>query len=218
MPTSRPRVAAIGLNEDQLGSIGLLCGTLRTADSVGEYVKEFNWTETDIAIGVDLKSEEVGDDVHVVAITPRSWTYYSGTHLVGGWSGRSRRNVRDRVALTMNTDSSNTEREISVPEGCSEFYMDLAHDLRKRLRRSGEPPATLSVSGAVGKEKKHLVEHHLGPSRRCSMHPSLPTKRGRKTGRGTGRRPEDPLRCACPSPTGQPLRMVPGISLGYSPH
>ena len=162
MPTSRPRVAAIGLTEDQVGSIEPLCGTLRTADSVWEYVKEFNWTETDIVIGVDLMSEEVGDDVHVVAITPRSWTYYSGTHLVGGWSGGRRRNVRDRVALTMYTDSSNTEREVSVPEGCSEFYMDLAHDLRKRLRRSGEPPATLSLSGAADKEKKHLVETTSG--------------------------------------------------------
>ena len=84
MPTSRPRFAAIGLTEDQVVSIEPLCGTLRTADSVGEYVREFNWTETDIVIGVDLMSEEVGDDVHVLAITPRSWTYYSGTHLVRG--------------------------------------------------------------------------------------------------------------------------------------
>ena len=162
MPTSRPRVAAIGLTEDQVVSIEPLCGTLRTADSVGEYVKEFNWTETDIVIGVDLKSEEVGDDVHVVAITPRSWTYYQGTHLVRRWSGGGRRNVMAPVALIMNTDSNNTEREVSVPEGCSEFYMDLAHDLRKRLRRSGEPPATLSLSGAVGKKKKHLVETTSG--------------------------------------------------------
>jgi len=35
MPTSRPKVAAIGLNEDQAVSIGPLCGTLRTAESVG---------------------------------------------------------------------------------------------------------------------------------------------------------------------------------------
>ena len=161
MPTSRPRVAAIGLNEDQVVSIEPLCGTLRTADSVGEYVKGFNWTETDIVIGVDLMSEEVGDDVHVVAITPRSWTYYSGTHLFRGWAGGGGGNVRP-VALSMDTDGSNTEREVSVPEGCSGFYMDLAHDLRKRLRRSGEPPATLSLSGAVDKEEEHLVETTSG--------------------------------------------------------
>ena len=136
MPTSRPRVVAIGLNENQVGSIGRLCGTLRTADSAGEYVKEFNWTETDIVIGVGLRDEEVGDDVHVVAITPRSWTYYCGTRIVrhGGRDGMFHQRVR--VSLTINTDSSNTEREVSVPKGFSGFYKDLAHDLAKHC---GDP-------------------------------------------------------------------------------
>ena len=129
---------------------------------MGEYVKEFNWTETDIVIGVSLRDEEVGDDVHVVAITPRSWTYYRGTRIVrvrtrGGISQR-----RAWATLSLDTDGSNTEREVSVPVACSGCYKDLAHDLARRLRRSGEPPAILSLSGTGVKEEDHLVETTSG--------------------------------------------------------
>ena len=101
MPTSRPRVVAIGLNEHQVGSIRPLCGTLRTANSAGEYVKEFNWTETDIVIGVGLRDEEVGDDVHVVAITPRSWTYYRSTRIIQHWAGDGMFQQRAWVTLSI---------------------------------------------------------------------------------------------------------------------
>ena len=159
LPTSRPRVAAIGLNEDQAVSIRPLCGSLRTADSVREYVNEFNWSETDVVIGVDLR-EDVGNDVHVVAITPRSWTYYQGTQFVPGWGGGGGPARRVRITLSINTDGTNTEREISVPETYSGKYKDLARDLKQRLRRSRQAPTTLSLFGRVSKE--HLVETTSG--------------------------------------------------------
>ena len=161
LPTSRPRVAAIGLNEDQAVSIGPLCGTLRTADSVGEYVKEFSWTETDIVIGTGLEGEVVGNEVHVVAIEPRSWTYYQGTQIVPGWGGGGGPARRVGVTLSIDTDGTNTERELSVPETYSGYYKDLARDLKQRLRRSGQAPATLSLFGRA-KSKEHLVETTSG--------------------------------------------------------
>ena len=161
MPTSRPRVAAIGLNEDQMGSIRPLCGTLRTADSVGEYVKEFNWSETDIVIGVDL-TDEIGENVHVVAITPRSWTYYRGTRRAQNSGRHGIISQSTQVSLTIDTNGNNTERELSVSKGCPGSYEELAHDLVKRLRISGEPPETLSFWVPAGKEEEHLIETTSG--------------------------------------------------------
>ena len=158
MPTSRPRVAAIGLNEDQVVSIEPLCGTLRAADSVGEYVKEFSCTETDIVIGTGLEGKVVGGKVHVVAIEPRSWTYYQGFRFVRPLGRGGRQSTP--VSLTIDTNEDNTEREVSVPETYSGYYKDLARDLKQRLRRSRQTPATLSLFGRVVKE--HLVETTSG--------------------------------------------------------
>jgi len=161
MPISRPRVAAIGLNDNQVESIGPLCGTLRTADSVGEYVEEFNWSETDVVISADL-TVDVGDDVHVVAITPRSWTYHRGTRIVRRLGRGGSPQYRTQVALTIDTYGNNTERELNVARGCPRLYEELAHDLRNRLRHSGEPPDTLSFWGTAGKVEDHLIETTSG--------------------------------------------------------
>ena len=50
MMTKRPRVAAIGLSIAQVASIAPLCGDLRPANQLSEYLQKYSWTETDVAI------------------------------------------------------------------------------------------------------------------------------------------------------------------------
>ena len=51
--TKRPRVAAIGLSDAQIASIEPLCGELRPAGSLSEYLLSYSWTETDVMVAGD---------------------------------------------------------------------------------------------------------------------------------------------------------------------
>ena len=68
----RPRVATIGLNEAQLASIAPLCGTLRPADSLDDYLNGYDWTETDVVVSSDLRSyrDRVDSIVNLMMIGP----------------------------------------------------------------------------------------------------------------------------------------------------
>ena len=118
MGTRRPRIAAIGLNVAQIESIRHLCGTLRPADSLTEFLKDFNLIETDVmvtGVGTDLLIER--DTPHVLAIEPaRFWWLRSSEPGVTGWGRTS-------------SATANTERELTVPSSCPDQYKMLAVEL-----------------------------------------------------------------------------------------
>ena len=132
----RPRVAAIGLDEAQKASIAHLCGTLRTAGSVPDYLQRDNWSETDITV-VATSYNPQGSAIrgHMLTIGTRvaRWTGYGGI-LYGSRS----------VAL----NSRNTEHELSVSSTCPERYQHLASDLARQLRCLEDAPRTFVVEPA----------------------------------------------------------------------
>ena len=122
--TPRPRVAAIGLQEDQIPSILPLCGDLRTAASLEGYLNDYSWTETDMIILGD--GVPVADHVHghVLTINPPGFT----------WTGYS------NLASPLCTHPT-TERELQVTATCPERYRHLAEELASQLRRAESPPS-----------------------------------------------------------------------------
>ena len=122
----RPRVAAIGLDESQIESIAALCGTLRLSDSLEEYLKNYNWTETDITI---LGNHPFLDpvDVRGNVITIDSWKV--------NWRGHSSSHQFEWPLWTHN----NTEREMRVSKACPERYEHLAAELARQLDRAEAP-------------------------------------------------------------------------------
>ena len=60
MRVKRPRVAAIGLDTDQVESIAHLCGDLRTAVSFEEYEAAHSLAETDVLVSGALEGLAVG--------------------------------------------------------------------------------------------------------------------------------------------------------------
>ena len=133
--TSRPRVAAIGLDETQLASIAPLCGALRPADSLRDYLQNYSWTETDVLVSSALKSRSVDISVNLMTIGPSNFAWSDWYDLAVGQSQHY-----------LGTDTRNTERELTVPPACPDTYKLLAADLSRQLDRSGEPPAVTATS------------------------------------------------------------------------
>ena len=111
----RPRVAAVGLDRRQVESITHLCGDLRPAASLHEYLKNYSETETDILVTSTLGGMPVIPGVHVFTIGSATSLQYWHVDSIIGVSG-----VR---SLHM---ASSTERELNVGEACPEGYRSLA--------------------------------------------------------------------------------------------
>ena len=127
MMTKRPRVAAIGLSIAQVASIAPLCGDLRPANELSEYLQKYSWTETDVAIlGTGIFSD-VAAGVNLITI---------GTlHLM--WT----KMATQKLHFAGTTD--NTERELRVSSVCPDMYRPMATELCRRLGRSAEPSQTV---------------------------------------------------------------------------
>ena len=163
----RPRVAAIGLDDSQVKSIGPLCGDLRTAYSVDEYVKNNSWTETDVAVVPNLQGMEDAGNVHVLTIAPAGWQWFVGGSF--DWPGHNR---------SLSTDTSKKEREMCVPSACPEQYGRLAAELVRQLGRDGLPPPVLETSWPLGPDDHVLVETTVAPVAMRFLRPHQPGQTG----------------------------------------
>ena len=142
MRVKRPRVAAVGLDTDQVESIAHLCGHLRTAASFEEYVAEHSLAETDVLVSGALEGHAVGG-VNLLTTGPVDfeWYSYNSDELNSSW------------VCTAHTNEANTEREATVPTACPSLYKALAADLAKQLIQIPNPytvevfPHTLDVDG-----------------------------------------------------------------------
>ena len=134
MTVKRPRVAAIGLDSSQIESIVALCGDLRPADSLAEYHKLYNWTETDVAVLGSNNDHRVDGEVHLLTVGPMvlEWPYYERPGVTGQRS--------------LFVTSINTEREVSVPEACPPAFRTLATDLSSQLSGAEDPPTTITTT------------------------------------------------------------------------
>lgn len=129
---TRPRVAAIGLDEAQIESIEWLCGTLRPADSWQEYLANFSRVETDVTVLGSRENSHPSITGHVLAVgrVGFSWLGLNYHKTSGGWP----------VGWILN----NTERELRVAPDCPERYEDLAAELVRQLSRTEDPPPALT--------------------------------------------------------------------------
>ena len=175
--TRRPRVAAVGLDVSQVASIASLCGELRTAYSVSEYLESYSWTETDVVVSSDLGWSEVGTSVNLMAIGP-NFVYWSDSYTDD--IGVSRHYV--------DTDAKNTERELAVPAACPDLYKPLAAELSRQLGRATEPPAVITTSRT---RKTALIETTSG--RPVALRLVLPPR-----SRATGGEPHRPIALLLP--------------------
>ena len=141
----RPRVAAIGLDESQIESIEPLCGDLRPADSLGDYLENYHWTETDITILGEGFIGSVFVKGNVLTIKPSRFT----------WIGDGLPFYRRELSMQLNT-----ERELRISDACPEWYRRLATELARQLGRAGNPTLVFSTGG--DSEDRILVETTSG--------------------------------------------------------
>ena len=143
--TKRPRVAAIGLGKSQIDSIAPLCGTLRTADTLLDYLEAYNWSETDVTIlGIEL-ALPIEVRGHFLAIGPVSfaWAGY-GYPYPAGWP---------RLEGTRH----NTEREVEPTETGTKVFGRLVTELAGQLQDAGDPPAVFQAMTIPGGGAQPLV-------------------------------------------------------------
>ncbi len=141
----QPRVAAIGLDDSQLESIRPLCGELRAANSLEEYLNAYSWTETDILIAADLTSHIRGPSAHnvdpsinLLALGDFNF-HWSDQHPDSYGMGH----FSNHFAFA---EPSNTERELSATTVCSDVYEPLAKELAVELAKSRKPPTILKTT------------------------------------------------------------------------
>ena len=139
MEVARPRVAGIGLDDSQADSILPLCGTLRRAPSLDSYLRDYDWTETDILVSSSALQKEYVGRVHLLAVG------YASFNL-----GR-----QDRALRHISTTVGNTEREVTVPHDCPPQFEPLATGLSNDLARADDPPPVFG--GSLGQD-----DHSVG--------------------------------------------------------
>lgn len=133
--TRRPRVAAIGLDGLQAASIKPLCGELREANTLEEYLERYSWIETDVMVS-SRPMVGVQSGVSLMTVGPNSFL----------WTDIFENPLGSRTRHSMSAKTDNTERELTVPSGCPALYKPLADELSKQLASAPEPPAVFATS------------------------------------------------------------------------
>ena len=154
MTVKRPRVAAIGLADSQLDSIRPLCGELRVAGSLGGYLRQFSWSETDVLIAVDLEDDYFGTDIppSVSLMTWGAFDFTWSDEYMDATDGKEHQHYA-------RSDSENNERELSVTDECPALYESLATILAKRFGPMEEAPGALETSRGLS---INLIESSSG--------------------------------------------------------
>lgn len=145
MEVRRPRVAAVGLDDLQIEAVTPLCGEVRPAASISDYLSRFSWTETDLVIVGANADRKIVHGVHVLAINTTCYWVFSPNPL-------------GSRLVYLNAGLPNTEREVMVGQKCPADYKALATQLCKRIRSDGDPPHVFSPPLSGGDEDIVLVE------------------------------------------------------------
>ena len=149
IPVKKPRVASIGLSDAQQESIVRLCGELRPANSLAQYLNSYNWIETDVVI---------------LRRRPRAWIAYGPHVLTVGttlfWDYSPRLGVLG--SRQMSTEIQNTEREVFPLAADVGPYEDLATALCVQLERSQDPPSVLKPDWELDAQDTALIRTTSG--------------------------------------------------------
>ena len=149
---NRPRVAAIGLDTHQLESLVPLCPDLRPASSLRQYLKRFSMTETDVLVSGAFDQARIWGGAHLLTVGPTNFQWYSrDPSLV----------IPQRVgprSRHINTGTTNTEREVSVADACTEVYRALATELVGSLRNAASPPTIVHSRATSDHGETALIE------------------------------------------------------------
>ena len=132
----RPRVVAVGLHSSQVGSIAPLCGELRPAASLADYLRRYSWTETDVLVAGNIGWEEVDVGVNVLTIGTTNFH----------WTDKDPYSFRGASAHYVRTGDENTERELTVTPDCPDLYKPLASELCTQLGLATRPPHVIDTS------------------------------------------------------------------------
>ena len=152
MAIEKPRVAAIGLNEEQAASIEPWCAELRRADSWSEYLIRYALSETEIAVVRNADDLMFDGSVHLLLVSPGrfSWPYW---HLAAkGVQGID----------SLESIPSNTERHVKAADDCPDIYASLAGELAKGLKTAKDPPKTFSRPVRLQDETRVLAQTTSG--------------------------------------------------------
>lgn len=137
-------MAAIRLEDVQIEAIKPLCGTLRTANSISNYLDRYNWAETDIVICGEYNRAEETANVPILSIGVTEIRWREVLPSTGHVSGY--------VQTT-----ANTERELRVDAGCPERYKTLAGELASRLSNQRYAPRAISTRGVSAESVNALA-------------------------------------------------------------
>ena len=132
----RPRVAAIGLDDAQIESLKPLCGVLRSATSLREYLQSYSWTETDVIVASSYTLIDIDGSVSVLTLGP----------VFLQWPDRYSPSTGVSIRHHALSNPHNNEWELTVPPTCPEQYKPLAIELSSQLSLAGEPPAAIDTS------------------------------------------------------------------------
>lgn len=152
MRPNRPRVALVGLEMEEDGVLGPLCGDPRVERDWAGYCRSYSTSETDLAVARQWDVDEPGVPCHLMAIAPIGL----GRVAVRRPGGRSIR------LASLATDNGNTERELSVPAQCPERYRTMASELVRDLVIAEDAPSTLSRRSDTFKHAQVLVQTTSG--------------------------------------------------------
>ena len=141
MPNAkRPRVAAIGLDDLQLQSIGPLCGELWPADSLADYLEGHSWTETDVVVSGAFDYNRIPVTVNLLTVGPM-YFYWSDTYRMnpGAPSQPHYAEIHTR----------STERELTATAAPA-LYGSLAAQLARQCAQADAPPSVIETSREDG--------------------------------------------------------------------
>ena len=141
----RPRVAAIGLDDSQRESIEPLCGVLRKAAGLDEYLLRYDWSETDVVVSVNLGTQFT--DFASASIPPTVSILAFGT-IDLRWSDTFSRDTGYGVGARLEfhgaaTERNNTEREFRVVVPYSSPYQPLTEQFVREMQNSEMPPTVV---------------------------------------------------------------------------
>ena len=170
----RPRVAAIGLDQRQVESIAHLCGDLREAGSLRNYLENYCLLETDILVTARLGDELPADVVSTGIDLPATVNLFAiGVPERLYWmENLSPAGLYERSVGTAEVQTRNTERELRVSDGCLGSYKQRAEELATELTLLADPPSVITVSGSTSRDV--LIE--TTSKKAVALRVTLPTR------------------------------------------
>lgn len=134
MQPKKPRVALIGLSDEEVALLAPLCGEARSANNWSHYRASYALSETDVVVVHRWSHHQPGVPVHSMALAPSQ---------IG--RNRTTQPGQSHFEPDLQTVHGNTERQVSVAPQSPQLYRTLASELANYLNSLDSPPPVLSL-------------------------------------------------------------------------